>query len=120
MVKLSRSALLGQGTFGMVEKKKENEAYVELDIRDASKIIRKLSEHSGGFVDLLHVNCEGCEWEMLDNIINNNLLPSIRLNSLTHYPTNIQALSSELYKLVLITSLRSKTSHQDIVTLKNI
>ena len=88
LVKLSRSALLGQGTFGMVEKKKENEAYVELDIRDASKIIRKLSEHSGGFVDLLHVNCEGCEWEMLDNIINNNLLPSIRLNSLTHYSTN--------------------------------
>ena len=63
----------------MVEKKKDNEAYVELDIREASRVIKELSKSNGGFVDLLHVNCEGCEWEMMDNILENNLLPSIRL-----------------------------------------
>ena len=28
-----------------------------------------LEGHGVDEVDLLHVNCEGCEWEMLENII---------------------------------------------------
>ena len=88
MVKLSKSALAGQGTFGMVEKKEENEDYVELDIRETSRVVKELSKDNGGFVDLLHVNCEGCEWEMMENIIENNLLPNIRFRNLNSFPSN--------------------------------
>ena len=31
-----------------------------------------------GIIDLLHVNCEGCEWEMFENLIENDLLKKIR------------------------------------------
>ena len=86
MVKLSRSELAGQGTFGMVEKMKENEVHVELDIREAARVIKEISKTNGGFVDLLHVNCEGCEWEMMDNILKNNLLPRIRFDIVMHSP----------------------------------
>ena len=53
----------------MVEKMKENEVHVELDIREAARVIKEISKANGGFVDLLHVNCEGCEWEMLENLL---------------------------------------------------
>ena len=29
-----------------------------------------LAREGSGQVDLLHVNCEGCEWEMMENILN--------------------------------------------------
>ena len=108
VVKLSRSALAGQGTFGMVEKKKENEEYVELDIKEASRVIKEISEENGGFVDLLHVNCEGCEWEMMENILENNLLPNIRFK-IHSFPLNTCKVFLELYNLVLTIFLKWRT-----------
>ena len=32
----------------------------------------------GDKIDLLHVNCEGCEWEMFDNLIETGVLGTIR------------------------------------------
>ena len=29
-----------------------------------------MAREGSGQVDLLHVNCEGCEWEMMENILN--------------------------------------------------
>ena len=29
-------------------------------------------------VDLLHVNCEGCEWEMFENLIETGVMQTIR------------------------------------------
>ena len=31
-----------------------------------------------GIIDLLHVNCEGCEWEMFDNLIETKVLETVR------------------------------------------
>jgi len=97
-VKLSRSELLGEGTFGMTDKKNEDEPFVNLKIREASKIIREISNN--GFVDLLHVNCEGCEWEMMENIIENNIISDIGSIQLgTHYFPEIEDISSRYCNL---------------------
>ena len=37
---------------------------IPLQIREAASVLSGLSG-----IALLHVNCEGCEWEMLENII---------------------------------------------------
>jgi hypothetical protein len=29
-------------------------------------------------IDLLHVNCEGCEWEMFENLIEAGVMKTIR------------------------------------------
>ena len=54
----------GQSTFGMSSK---GGGSIALDIRDGGWVVRGVRGEGG--VDLLHVNCEGCEWEMLENII---------------------------------------------------
>ena len=58
MVKLSKSSILGQSTFGM--KDTEGEEFEELQIKDASKAIGKVLNNlkEKNEVDLLHVNCE--------------------------------------------------------------
>jgi len=60
---LSGEDLKGQGTFGMEGNTEKDE--IPLEIRMASSVIRSV----GARIDLLHVNCEGCEWEMLENLI---------------------------------------------------
>ena len=58
IVKLSKSSIIGQSTFGM--KETEGDEFEELQIKDASKVVsnvlRDLNEKDE--VDLLHVNCE--------------------------------------------------------------
>ena len=78
VVKLAESDQAGQGTFGMVNSKNLNEKYEELKIRKASEEIEYESIFFNGTVDLLHVNCEGCEWEMLEDIISSGQHTNIR------------------------------------------
>ena len=65
---LSRADLKGQGTFGMRDTEADDEEKVELEIIEATVAVNNLT---GGTedLDLLHVNCEGCEYELLENII---------------------------------------------------
>ena len=74
---LSEDDLKGQGTFGMENSDSENEKKVELDIREVTTVVNNVI---GGAeqLDLLHVNCEGCEYEMLENIIHSNLHQKIK------------------------------------------
>ena len=30
-------------------------------------------------IDLLHINCEGCEWEMLENLVESGLMAQVPL-----------------------------------------
>ena len=64
---LSESDIRGQSTFGMENSEHSNKSYI-LQIKKASEEI-KAAQKSGGDVHLLHVNCEGCEWEMLENLL---------------------------------------------------
>ena len=65
---LSPADLKGQGTFGMRDTEADDEEKVELEIIEATVAVNNIT---GGTedLDLLHVNCEGCEYELLENII---------------------------------------------------
>ena len=59
---------------------------IEMEIREAGPDIRKIATNYKDTVDLLHVNCEGCEWEMFENIIEHNLQTHIRIIKIgAHY-----------------------------------
>ena len=73
---LSESDIRGQSTFGMENSEHSNKSYI-LQIKKASEEI-KAAQKSGGDVHLLHVNCEGCEWEMLEDIISSGQHTNIR------------------------------------------
>ena len=61
---LSPADIRGQGTFGM--KDSEAGGKIPLVIVEAATAF---SNVAGGDVGLLHVNCEGCEYEMLESVI---------------------------------------------------
>ena len=96
-VKLAKADVMGEGTFGMSETASDDDdEIVELQIRDASKILKRIIEdHKGsGEIDLFHVNCEGCEWEMLENIIKNGLHKKMKkIQFGTHYFPQISDIS---------------------------
>ena len=59
VVKISKAELQGESTFGMKENKVEQNDLVELQVRNATKVLESLLNDSGSsFVDLFHVNCE--------------------------------------------------------------
>ena len=71
-VLLSEADLRGQGTFGMKDTEEDGGQKIPLDIIEASLVVRNVTAGAEG-LDLLHVNCEGCEYEMLENIIKANI-----------------------------------------------
>ena len=74
---LSEADLKGQGTFGMKETARDDEKNIKLDIVDAATAFNNVTGDSED-LDFFHVNCEGCEYEMLENIINFNLHKKIK------------------------------------------
>ena len=78
-VLLAPEDLQGQGTFGMKDTEQERGTKIPLEIIEASEVLRNVTAGAGAeALDLLHVNCEGCEYEMLENIIRANLHTNIR------------------------------------------
>ena len=76
-VLLSPADLKGQETFGMENTEAGHEDPVELEITEASQVIRNVMTGAED-LDLLHVNCEGCEYEMFENIIQSGLTHRIK------------------------------------------
>ena len=68
---LSEADIKGQGTFGMQDNVSD-EKKIPLGIIDATTAFNNVTGGNKD-LDLLHVNCEGCEYEMLENIIKSNL-----------------------------------------------
>ena len=59
--------ILLASTFGMAS---SGGVKIPLEIREAASVLREVrGQASMPSIALLHVNCEGCEWEMLENII---------------------------------------------------
>ena len=76
-VLLSQADLQGQGTFAMENSEQDEGQKIPLDIIEASEVVRNVTAGAED-LDLLHVNCEGCEYEMLENIIRADLHKQIR------------------------------------------
>ena len=73
---LSEADLQGQGTFGMEDTGSDGGKKIKLEIVEASLVFNNVT--GGADLDLVHVNCEGCEYEMLENIISTNLHHKIK------------------------------------------
>jgi len=71
IIKLPASAIQGVRTDTMAagSETKDGEQYVELPIKTVEEALKDLD----GEIDLIHMNCEGCEWEVFENIIDNNI-----------------------------------------------
>lgn len=94
IVKLSKDSIIGQSTFGM--KETEGEEFEDLQIKDASKAISNVLNilNDKLEVDLLHVNCEGCEWEMFENLIRSGIHTKIRMIQFgSHYFSQVEGIT---------------------------
>ena len=69
---LSEADIKGQGTFAMKDTMAEAAMMYKLNIIEAAVAFNNVTRGSAD-LDLLHVNCEGCEYEMLENIIKSGL-----------------------------------------------
>ena len=77
-VLLSEADINGLGTFAMKENEAEAEKNIRVEIIEATTVFTNVTGGSG-YLDLLHVNCEGCEYEMLENIIKSGLHWKIKI-----------------------------------------
>ena len=76
-VNLSMGNIVGQSTFGMSDSEGQSgEFKASLQIIQASGIMRQI--RNGGTIHLLHANCEGCEWEMLEDLIKTGEIEHVR------------------------------------------
>ena len=90
---LSEADIRGQGTFAMKDKEAEAGKKIPLKIIEATTALKNVTGGSGD-LDLLHVNCEGCEYEMLENIIKSGLHWKIKIIQFgTHFFSEVPRLT---------------------------
>ena len=90
---LSEADIKGQGTFAMKDTMAEAAMMYKLNIIEAAAAFNNVTRGSAD-LDLLHVNCEGCEYEMLENIIKSGLHWRIKIIQFgTHFFTGIPRLT---------------------------
>ena len=90
---LSESDIKGQGTFAMKDKEAEEGKKIPLEIIEATTAFTNVTGGSED-LDLLHVNCEGCEYEMLENLIKSGLHWKIKIIQFgTHFFSEIPNLT---------------------------
>ena len=75
--------VVGESTFAMEDSKQG----VTLEIRSVGEVWREFRSPT---IDLLHVNCEGCEWELWESLLDGGLAPHIGTIQVgTHWFPNI-------------------------------
>ena len=95
---VSEKDIDGESTFVMSNP--GSDRIVNMEIREAGPVIRTLAKLYKNTVDLLHVNCEGCEWEMFENIIKHNLQTNIRIIQIgAHYFDQVDDIAERYCKI---------------------
>lgn len=69
--------LAGQASFVMEGETKQSESSVGMEIVDAEAELRGYLTGGRKMIDLLHMNCEGCEWEPLERLIATQMLQHV-------------------------------------------
>jgi len=92
----------GQGTFGMEDSKGDRK--IPLEIREGAPVIRNIikdtTSNSVVPIDLFHVNCEGCEWEMIENLLATDLVKKMRTIQFgSHYFEEVPNILSRYCKI---------------------
>jgi hypothetical protein len=72
-IRLKKTAVAGLGTFVMSNNDKNTKDFFLLDIVDVEDVLRDVTEIPSSVIDLLTVNCEGCEWELFPLITKRGL-----------------------------------------------
>eukprot|EP00090_Calanus_glacialis_P037903 TRINITY_DN6584_c0_g1_i1.p1 TRINITY_DN6584_c0_g1~~TRINITY_DN6584_c0_g1_i1.p1 ORF type:complete len:306 (+),score=88.52 TRINITY_DN6584_c0_g1_i1:173-1090(+) len=94
---LASADLDGQSTFGMKENEESKE--IPLQIKEAANVFKNITAKAGT-IDLMHVNCEGCEWEMFDNLIETRVLETVRsIQFSSHYFSQVPNLVARYCKI---------------------
>ena len=72
---------------------------INLRIRDASKMLEMISADVND-IDLFHANCEGCEWEMMENILDPGIHEKMKVIQIgTHFFSQVENLTSRFCKI---------------------
>ena len=118
---LSPADIRGQGTFGM--KDSEAGGKIPLDIIEAATALKSLTGGGGKTAGLLHANCEGCEYELLESLIQAGLhwrIKTIQFGS--HYFPQVPQLTQRYCAIREQSSTaeqRSEISSQTNISLSN-
>jgi len=99
IIKLPASAIAGVRTDTNAggSNTKDGEDYVELLI----KTVKDALEDLDGEIDLVHVNCEGCEWEVFENIIDNKIDQRIKMIQWSaHFSKFVEHITSRYCKIL--------------------
>lgn len=119
-ITIPRDSFRGQGTFIMdpTSTTSEDFDYVVLKLVDASDQIHQIlrnvnyknySSKQFELIDILHVNCEGCEWEMFPRLLETGALSYVRYIQVSFHNYGKKGIGSLLPKYCLIREGFEKT-----------
>lgn len=78
--------VVGESTFAMSDGKDFSGETVHI-----KSIVEAWEELGKPSIDLLHINCEGCEWEMLETMISSGIVNKVRILQVgTHWFANVK------------------------------
>ena len=88
-LRLSDNAIQADGTSFVkqnLDECNDSDGCLEIEIYDTGKLLSEMGLGNRNDITLLHLNCEGCEFEVMESLIEHKMLgnfPSIKLD--THY-----------------------------------
>jgi len=88
-LRLSNNAIQADGTSFVkqnLDECNDSNSCVEIEIYDTGKLLSEMGLGNRNDITLLHLNCEGCEFEVMESLIEHKMLgnfPSIKMD--THY-----------------------------------
>lgn len=98
--------VVGQSTFAMESSSDANGETVH--IRNIQEVWKEMGNPS---IDLLHMNCEGCEWEMLETLLWSEIIHKVRILQVgTHWFAQVKNIE-QWYCAI---EAKLETTHQKI------
>jgi FkbM family methyltransferase len=103
-ITIPKSALDGQGTFiGDSNKNEKNKRDVlDLKVVDAKSELMQYLNQNFANIDILHMNCEGCEWEALMRLAETDMLQKVRVLQVSFHNYGDAGIGALLPKYCLI------------------